>query len=97
MSDLQAINPTAYRWFWVDGEIKGSDGYCLRIAIAAHADDLFGRDDAAGAIAERVRKHYAAAYDLPDAEWTHIQVTETRPSQAFTGDVLRALTERRNE
>jgi hypothetical protein len=94
VSELTPIDPQAYRWFWVDGELRDADGYCLKITIAAHADDLFGRVDAADAMAERVRKHYAEAYQMSDAVWTHIKVAETRPSQAFTGDVLRAAVER---
>lgn len=85
---MEAIDPTSYRWFWVDGWLTLSDNESLRIMIGAHADDLFEREDAEAVIAERIRDHYGLLYKSPVATWRHVSVTEVHPGQAFIGDPL---------
>ena len=91
MESLTPIDPQAFRWFFLNGELWVSAERTVLMSIAVHADDLPEGPAGADTIAERVRLRYADSMDAPEARWISITVTETQPSSAYQGDPLGGL------
>lgn len=89
MESLTPLDPWAFRWFVVYGDLRVSADRTLHVMISAYADDLPDGQAGADAIAERVRLRYAKSMNAPEAHWISIAVTEVSPSNAYrVGGIL---------